>query len=166
MKGKDWFTTFLPEQDYDHIRAVFREAMSDIQTRGNINLIIGKDGREIFTEWYDTTLKDAGGNIIGILSIGQDITERKQVEEVLRESDEKLARSKKMESMGLLAGGVAHDLNNVLSGIVSYPDLLLMNLPEDSKLRKPIETMQESGNRAAAIVQDLLTVARGVAITK
>ena len=68
--------------------------------------------------------------------------------------------------MGLLAGGVAHDLNNVLSGIVSYPELILMDLPEDSKLRKPIETMQESGHRATAIVQDLLTVARGVATTK
>jgi two-component system, cell cycle sensor histidine kinase and response regulator CckA len=71
-----------------------------------------------------------------------------------------------MESLGLLAGGVAHDLNNVLSGIVSYPELILMDLPEDSKLRKPIETMQESGQRASAIVQDLLTVARGVATTK
>ena len=60
----------------------------------------------------------------------------------------------------------AHDLNNVLSGIVSYPDLLLLDLPEDSNLRKPIETMQESGHRSAAIVQDLLTVARGVATTR
>jgi CheY-like chemotaxis protein len=57
-------------------------------------------------------------------------------------------------------------LNNVLSGIVSYPELLLLDLPEDSKLRKPIETIQESGHRAVAIVLDLLTVARGVATTK
>ena len=84
----------------------------------------------------------------------------------MRESEEKLARSKKMESLGLLAGGVAHDLNNVLSGIVSYPELLLLDLPEDSKLRKPITTIQESGHRATAIVQDLLTMARGVAATK
>ncbi|MEZ4568011.1 MAG: histidine kinase dimerization/phospho-acceptor domain-containing protein [Desulfobacterales bacterium] len=71
-----------------------------------------------------------------------------------------------MESLGLLAGGVAHDLNNVLSGIVSYPELLLMRLPENSDLRKPLKTIMESGNRATAIVQDLLTIARGVAITK
>ena len=85
-----------------------------------------------------------------------DITDRKLAEEALRESEEKLARSRKMESMGLLAGGVAHDLNNVLSGIVSIPELILMDLPEDSKLRKPIKTMQESGHRAVTIVQDLL----------
>ncbi len=95
-----------------------------------------------------------------------DITEQRRVEEALRESEEKLARSKKMESLGLLAGGVAHDLNNVLAGIVSYPELLLLDLPEDSHIRKAIETIKESGDRAVAIVQDLLTVARGVATTK
>jgi CheY-like chemotaxis protein len=61
---------------------------------------------------------------------------------------------------------VAHDLNNVLSGIVSYPELLLLDLPPDSKLRNPIETIQESGKRAVDIVQDLLTVARGVAMPR
>ena len=95
-----------------------------------------------------------------------DITDQKRAEEALRETEEKLARSKKMESLGLLAGGVAHDLNNVLSGVVSFPELILMDLPPNSKLREPIETIQESGYRAVAIVQDLLTVARGVAITK
>jgi two-component system, cell cycle sensor histidine kinase and response regulator CckA len=93
------------------------------------------------------------------LNFLRDITERRQTEE-------KLARSKKMESLGLLAGGVAHDLNNVLSGMVSYPDLLLLDLPEESKLRKPIETIRESGRRAADIVQDLLTVVRGTVTTK
>jgi CheY-like chemotaxis protein len=72
-----------------------------------------------------------------------------------------------MEAVGTLAGGVAHDLNNILSGIVSYPELLLMDLPEDSPLRNPILTIQKSGKRAAAIVQDLLTLARrGVAVTE
>jgi len=92
-----------------------------------------------------------------------DITDRKQAEEALRKSEEKLARSNKMEAMGLMAGGIAHDLNNILSGIVSYPELILMDLPEDSPLRKPIKTIQESGMRATDVVEDLLTIARGVA---
>lgn len=65
-----------------------------------------------------------------------------------------------MESLGLLAGGVAHDLNNILSGIVSYPELILMDLHEGDKLTKPIQTIKEAGQRATAVVQDLLTVAR------
>jgi two-component system cell cycle sensor histidine kinase/response regulator CckA len=105
-------------------------------------------------------------NVVGVAGIIRDITERRRTEEALRESEEKLARFKKMESLGLLAGGIAHDLNNVLSGIVSYPELLLMDLPQNSKLREPIETIQRSGHRAVAIVQDLLTVARGVATSK
>ena len=100
------------------------------------------------------------------LSTLADITDRKRAEKMLRESRRIKVRAKKMESLGLLAGGVAHDLNNIFSGIVSYPELLLLDLPKDSNLRKPIQVMQESGKRAAAIVLDLLTVARGVATTK
>ena len=89
-----------------------------------------------------------------------DITEKKKLEAQLQ-------RTQKMEAIGTLAGGVAHDLNNVLGGIVSYPELLLMQLPEDSPLRKPILTIKESGEKAAAIVQDLLTLARkGIAVTE
>jgi signal transduction histidine kinase/CheY-like chemotaxis protein len=77
-----------------------------------------------------------------------------------KELEAKLVRSQKMEALGLLAGGVAHDLNNVLSGIVSYPDMMLMRLPEDSDLRRPLSVMRDSGQKAAAIVQDLLTLAR------
>jgi CheY-like chemotaxis protein len=65
-----------------------------------------------------------------------------------------------MEAVGRMAGGVAHDLNNILSGLVGYPDLLLMELPDDSPLRPTVETIQQSGQKAAAIVQDLLTLAR------
>jgi len=60
---------------------------------------------------------------------------------------------------------VAHDLNNILSGIVSYPQVMLRRLPEDSNLRKPVLTIQNSGKRAAAIVQDLLTLARRGVLT-
>jgi two-component system, cell cycle sensor histidine kinase and response regulator CckA len=93
------------------------------------------------------------------LTVFRDITE-------MRETEAQLYRAQKMEAMGLLAGGVAHDLNNILSGIVSYPELLLMDLPEDSPLKKPIKTIQESGMRAADVVADLLTIARGVATGK
>lgn len=89
-----------------------------------------------------------------------DVTEMKRAQKEKIDLKSKLVRSEKMEALGLLAGGVAHDLNNVLSGIVSYPELLLLDLPEDSHLRKPIQTIKDSGIKASAIVQDLLTLAR------
>ena len=96
----------------------------------------------------------------------EDITESKQAEEERITLQDKLQRAQKMEAMGLMAGGVAHDLNNILSGVVSLPELLLMNLPKDSPIRKPIKTIQESGMRAADVVEDLMTIARGVASSK
>ncbi len=94
-----------------------------------------------------------------------EVSERIRVEEEASLLQEQLLRAQKMEAIGTLAGGVAHDLNNILSGIVSYPELLLMDLPQDSPLKKPILTIKKSGERAAAIVQDLLTMARrGVSV--
>ena len=81
--------------------------------------------------------------------------------------ERQLRRAQKMEAIGTLAGGVAHDLNNILTGIVGYPDLILMKLEEGNPLVKPVKIMKETGKKAAAIVQDLLTLARrGVSVTE
>ncbi len=98
-----------------------------------------------------------------ILSVVNDITPLRKALREREELRERLARSQKMEAMGLLAGGVAHDLNNILSGLVSYPDLLLTGLGPDDPMRRPVETIKTAGQRAAAVVADLLTLARGVA---
>ena len=98
------------------------------------------------------------------IELEQRVNERTR--ELRREMDErkavedKLHRAEKMEAIGMMASGVAHDLNNILSGIISYPELLLMRVPEDSKLRRPLGEIKEAGLRAAAVVADLLTVAR------
>ncbi len=89
-----------------------------------------------------------------------DLTERKQAEEERKRLEVQLMQAQKLEAIGTLAGGVAHDLNNILSGIINYPELILMDLPEDSHLRKPLLTIKNSGKKAAAIVNDLLTLAR------
>ena len=102
-------------------------------------------------------LKDQ--TITGARTIAIDISERHALEEQLR-------RAQKMKAIGLMAGGVAHDLNNILSGVVNYPELMLMDLPQNSPLRHPLEILRRSGLQAAEVVADLLTVARGVAATK
>ena len=113
-----------------------------------------------------------------IILLITDVTERIRAEESLRNhqqhletlvekrtadlklANEKLRQIHKIEAIGAIAGGVAHDLNNILSGLVSYPDLLLLEVPEESPLKQPLLTIKKSGEKAAAIVQDLLTLAR------
>ena len=120
--------------------------------------IINKNKKMLWTQL--NTVRITWEGQAATLNFLKDITEQKKLED-------RLQRAKKMEAIGTLAGGVAHDLNNILSGIVSYPDLLLLDIDEDSPLRKPLVTMRESGQKASTIVQDLLTLARrGVCITE
>jgi len=150
--GRDWFIKAYPDSRYRH--EVISTWIDDLEkyesgeSRSRSFKVSCKDGSEKEVYFRSVTM-EAGEHFV----ICEDITERTQLEAQLQ-------RAEKMEAIGTLAGGVAHDLNNVLSGIVSYPDLLLMDLPEDSPLRKPVLTIQKSGKKAADIVQDLLTLAR------
>lgn len=121
---------------------------------------IKKDGTRGYADASISLMKDAEGQRIGFRGIIRDITEHKRAEKERQKLEGQLQRAQKMEAIGTLAGGVAHDLNNVLAGLISYPDLLLMQIPESSPLREPIGIIKKSGQKAAAIVQDLLTLAR------
>jgi PAS domain S-box-containing protein len=92
----------------------------------------------------------------------RDLSEQRKMEREKKELERQLQQTSKMEAIGLMAGGVAHDLNNILAGIVSYPDMLLATLPSDSKMRKPLQMILKSGRRAAAVVADLLSIARSI----
>lgn len=105
-------------------------------------------------------LADANGKPEKIIGILRDISSHKAIRKEKKELEERLNRSKKMEALGLLAGGVAHDLNNILSGIVTYPEVLCMDLAPDDPMRKSLEVIGSSGARASEIVQDLLTLSR------
>lgn len=118
-----------------------------------------KDGRTFPISIHATPVVHKGTSV-GMRGIIIDLSDQKRAESEQRKLQAQLQRAQKMELLGTLAGGVAHDLNNILSGIVSYPELLLMQIPEDSSLRKPLMLMQESGKKAAAVVQDLLTLTR------
>jgi len=95
-----------------------------------------------------------------------DISELKRAQQEKTKLQDQLHQAQKMEALGLMAGAVAHDLNNILGGIVAYPDLILMDLPEESPLREPIEVIKDSGKRAVDVVADLMTITRGVATGK
>ncbi len=102
-----------------------------------------------------------------ILSLTRDITERKREEEERHQLQERLNRTEKIEALGTLAGGVAHDLNNVLGVLIGYSELMLHHLPPESPLRPYVTKIMSSGQRATAIIQDLLTLARrGVVVSE
>jgi signal transduction histidine kinase len=145
-----------PEAFLSKVQELYKKSKKDL------DILYFKDG-SIFERYSEPLIVE--NSIAGRVWSFRDITERVKAEAEKAKLHVKLQRSQKMEAVGTLAGGVAHDLNNILSGIVSYPDLLLTQLPKDDPLRNPIATIRDSGNKAATIVQDLLTLARrGVAV--
>jgi two-component system cell cycle sensor histidine kinase/response regulator CckA len=107
-----------------------------------------------------SVLHDSKGKIIAAIECIRDNTERKRLAE-------RLNRAEKMEGLGRLAGGVAHDLNNILGVLVGYSELLGEKLPQDSPLKRYAANILQAGLRGAAIIQDLLTLARrGVAVAE
>jgi PAS domain S-box-containing protein len=119
-----------------------------------------KDG---FTRWSETKLsfiRDSNGEAIGILGVGRDITERKAMEKEKKKLEAQLVQAQKMEAIGSLAGGVAHDFNNILSAIIGYTELSQMDIPKESHVSAYLDQILKAGNRAKDLVQQILTFSR------
>ena len=151
----------MPEDEAKINRILFRQIFAEKKPIVDLeNWTLTKEGKRVCLLTNGVPIFDQQGKLTGYRGVDRDISDRKRAEEEQEILEAQLQRAEKMEAIGTLAGGVAHDLNNILSGIVSYPELLLMDIGEDSPLRKPLLTIQKSGEKAAAIVQDLLTLAR------
>ncbi len=125
---------------------------------------VRKDRSEFPLETRSSYIKFQGQNL-RVCAI-RDITERKKAEQENLDLQMQLAKASKMEALGLMAGSVAHDLNNILAGIVSYPEILLMGMDKSDKHRESIKIIQKAGKRAASVVSDLITIARGTTTPK
>jgi PAS domain S-box-containing protein len=164
MNYSQFMDTLTSEKVFRTFSAVYRTGEA---TRALDWKMLRKDKSECFVQALVSLIRNPAGEPIGFRGLARDVTGQILAEKERMVLEARLQQAEKMKAIGTLAGGVAHDLNNVLSGIVSYPELLLMDLPEDSPLRKPILTIQKSGEKASAIVQDLLTLARrGVAVSQ
>jgi PAS domain S-box-containing protein len=176
---QDWFAKFVPD-DWEQVKKIFLDAFPD----GNIpahyeNPILTRSGDQRWLLFNNTILRDTRGQIIGVSSLGQDITERKQAEEEirklnaslekrveertreLREVQERLVRQEKMAVMGQMAGNVGHELRNplgVISNAIYY--LKLVHPDADEKTRQYFGIIEQETRSAEKIITDLLDFAR------
>ncbi len=157
--GRNWFDLCVPENAREERKAMFDKVMAGEQEEPEDyeNTILTKSGQERIIAWHNATLTDEKGQIVGTLSSGEDITERKRTEE-------ELMRSEKLASLGQLAASVVHEVNNPLAGIMVYVKLLLKKYRNKTidveSTEQQLLKMEKELDRTTRIIRNLLDFAR------
>ncbi len=153
LRGTDSFQEIHPE-DRDRIKQIFQETIkTGVGQRADYRFLLN-DGRIRHIESQGSIIKDKDGKISQVVVVSRDVTEKKILEQ-------QFLRSQRMESIGTLAGGIAHDLNNVLAPIVMAIDILKKKTT-DKASQKMLDTLESSAQRGADIVKQVLAFARGI----
>jgi len=144
----------VPENARQAVDKICRELLANEGGTHSINENTTKDGRTILCEWHNSPLVDGDGNLIGVISLVDDITERQKNEESLR-------HSQKMDAIGKLTGGIAHDFNNMLGVILGFSELLKKHVSNyDPKLIKYNNEIINAAERAKKLTSKLLEFSR------
>lgn len=152
--GSNWFDRFIPPELSTSVKQLFSQGVESGNITGHFeNAIITRDGTYRHIVWNNTVLHGPDRSIAGIASIGVDVTDHRGVEEQLRQSQ-------KMEAIGRLAGGVAHDFNNMLGVIMGYAEISMRNLSPDDKLRHRLNEILKAAQRSNEITRQLLAFSR------
>jgi len=161
LLGRDWFEMCIPRESRDLVRAVFEQLMAgEIEpSEHNENAVVTRSGEQRMIAWHNTVLRDRQGSIIGTLSSGEDITDQRRAERERNDIEGQLRQVQKLESIGTLASGVAHEINNPLTGIINYAQLI-HDRTDNEKERTYAQGIIDEGNRVARIVRNLLSFSR------
>jgi len=144
----------MPPEEARRVAAEVREVIESQKALVGIeNTNRHKDGRLVVLESSGVPVFAGDGQFQGYRGIDRDITERRRLEE-------QLAQSQKLESLGMLAGGIAHEFNNILGGILGYASLMRLKMEPDHPFRGYVETIEKSSQRAAVLTSQLLGFAR------
>jgi PAS domain S-box-containing protein len=159
-KVEEWKTRIHPE-DLDRVMAVHRENFEGKTPHFEVEYrLLHKDGSYRWILGRGTCLRDDRGVPIRAAGSHTDITERKKAEEAIRRSEGHLLQVRNFEAIGRLTGGMAHHLNNLMTVVTGYCELLLTRIPPADPLRPYIEKVRQAGERAADLTRELLAFSR------
>jgi len=154
VMGTSWFERFLPAETADEMRELYLSLLRDgKEVRHHTNEIITRTGERRLIQWNNSHLYSKTGEVIGVASIAEDISERVKLEK-------QLFRAQRLESLGTLAGGIAHDLNNLLLPILMGVTLLKRFGPNEASM-SAIDNIERSVRRGSELVKQVLLFARG-----
>ncbi len=139
-----------------------REEMSQSDQSGarGTHENVRKDGQRLVCEWFHVPLRNKSGQVIGYLSMANDVTERKRAEEARTKLEGQLRQAQRMQALGTLTGGIAHDFNNILTAITGHTYLALTDLEEERSTKDSLLAIQEASLRAVELVRRILTFSR------
>ncbi|MDH5394154.1 MAG: PAS domain S-box protein [Gammaproteobacteria bacterium] len=162
--GKAIWDYVIPTEQRAGVENVFNHLKkNEIDIAMNYeNHWLTKDGAYRLLEWHNNVLRNQTGDITHIVAIGHDITERKQEEKEFQRLQRELNQTRKMEALGQLTGGVAHDFNNILAIILGFTSLASDRYDKNAepKLHEYLEQIKNASIRATFLVSQMLSFSR------
>jgi len=155
------YRVYTPKEETERVYKTYNQIYrTGKPNKGFTYEVVRKDGSTGFGELAAFPLRNQEGKIIGFRGVSRDVTERKRMEEERRELERKAQLASRLATVGEMASGIAHEINNPLTGVIGYAQLLMQrqDIPEDAK--KDLKVINDGGQRVAGIVSKMLTFAR------